>query len=52
MLNEKALNWQSQYTVERGFSELVDWFRQHPSLRTFYEERQPGTSRRSTSERR
>jgi nucleoside-diphosphate-sugar epimerase len=48
----QALNWQSQYTVERGFSELVDWFRQHPSLRTFYEERQPGTSRRSTSERR
>lgn len=36
----QALGWQPQHSFEQGFGELVDWFRDRPSFRAFYEARQ------------
>jgi nucleoside-diphosphate-sugar epimerase len=33
------LGWQSRFTLEEGFRETLEWFRQHPELLKFYEQK-------------
>jgi UDP-glucose 4-epimerase len=48
---QHALGWQPRYTLDRGFGELVRWFREHPTLRTFYQDHLPAAPQHNTSER-
>lgn len=34
---QKATSWKPQYTFEQGFQQMVDWFRAHPELHSYYE---------------
>jgi UDP-glucose 4-epimerase len=36
---ERELGWQSRFTFEDGFRETVKWFRRHPEMLKFYEEK-------------